>query len=57
MTTRAAVAEYFRREKAAMATPQGADHAEIVEQVAHKFGVTTDELSRKIIDQTIARPN
>lgn len=52
-----AVATYMQREAAAMKTPQGADHAEIIEQVAAELGVETDILTEAILDATFAGAN
>ena len=49
-----AVAEYFAREKEAMKTMEGADHAAIIEEVAHEFGVISEELSMAVIDETVS---
>lgn len=52
-----AVAEYLRRESAAMATPQGADHVAIMEAVAGEYGIDVSVLSGAVIDQTVTGPN
>lgn len=46
---KAAVAEVFRREAAANAKPQGADIAEIIEQVAVEYGVEPDVLTEDVL--------
>lgn len=53
----AAVAEYLRREKAAMATPQGADHPKILAMVALKFRMNVSILRDAVKAATIMRPN
>ncbi|GAB5431252.1 MAG: hypothetical protein EpisKO_06220 [Epibacterium sp.] len=57
MTTRAAVAEYFRREKAAMNTPQGADHDALIAEVALEFRMSIRILNDAVKAETITRPN
>ncbi|WP_166485553.1 hypothetical protein [Ruegeria sp. TM1040] len=57
MTTRAAVAEYFRREKAAMNTPQGADHDALIAEVALEFRMSIRILNDAVKSETITRPN
>lgn len=47
---KAAVSAYFQREAEANAKPQGADVAEILEQVAVEFGVETDVLTEAMLD-------
>lgn len=53
----AAVNEYLRREAAAMKTPQGAHHAELIEQVAVETGIETDVLTEAVLDATFAGAN
>lgn len=52
-----AVAEYLQREAKAMKTPQGADHAELLETTAAEFGVDTAALTEAALDATFVRPN
>lgn len=52
-----AVSEYLRREAEAMKTPQGADHAELIEQVAVESGIQTDVLTEAVLDATVAGVN
>ncbi len=47
-----AVDEYLNREDAANARPEGADHAELLETVAHEHGLTTARLTRAVLDHT-----
>lgn len=49
-----AVNEYLRREAEAMKTPQGANHAELIEQVAVESGIQTDVLTDAVLDATVA---
>ena len=53
--TKRAVAVYIEREKAAMKTPQGADHDAIIEQVAAEFGISSRTLADAVLDATAAR--
>ena len=53
MTIEQAVAEYLRREEAAMKTPQGADHAEIIEAVSAETGIETDVQTEAVLDHSI----
>lgn len=52
-----AVQEYLQREAEAMKTPQGADHAELIEQVAVETGIETDVLTEAVLDATFAGAN
>lgn len=57
MSTREAVAEYMSREKAAMATPQGADHKTLIAEVALEYRLSLQILQDAVKAATIARPN
>lgn len=55
--TRAAVADYLRREAAAMATPWGADHESLLALVALEYRMNLQILRNAVKAATIARPN
>lgn len=48
-----AVAKYMAREKAAMETIEGADIAELIEQVAQEEDLDTAVLTEAILDATL----
>jgi hypothetical protein len=51
MTDRAAIAaEYLRREKAANARKEGADHAAIMLSVGLMLGVTREDVRQAVLD-------
>ena len=50
-----ALEEYLRREKEDMKTMRGADHAAIIEEVAHQNGVTVAELTDEVLRHGVAR--
>ncbi|WP_282091311.1 hypothetical protein [Epibacterium ulvae] len=52
-----AVQEYLRREEAAMKTPQGADHDELIETVAAEYGEESAALADEVLRSTILRAN
>ena len=52
-----AVDVYFKREAEAMTTPQGADHSELIEQVAVETGIETDVLTEAILDASVMGAN
>lgn len=52
-----ALSAFFEREAIAMAKPQGANHAELLEQIASEFELETDVLTEAMLDASIMGPN
>lgn len=52
-----ALTAYLEREKAAQATPQGADCRKLSDDVAQEYGIDALKLRTMIIDHTVKGPN
>lgn len=57
MTLPAAVTEYLRLEAEANAAMRGADHRQIIDEVAKKHGLETDVLTEAVLDHSFMGAN